>query len=310
MRRLRRSILPEKQRKKGFFSKIRKRNKDPTNNHASSDNAVGAVEESHASNDWHRLLQLINILCTLYVVGRHVYTMTFRWGVFYPSKQTYFTPAPWAFYMWPVIHVLMLGNCIYRFSYQGSSILDQVGWKLPLLHISNGLYIRCWSNQRYKYAFVCIVVTYMVVNRIYRQISKIPSRDIRDWFFCHLLFSLYHAWVLGLMFLGAFEAFGVDAATTPAQGGTEVSVLFSLMLIQLFEWVYASPVTEGDPFACLVVSWFLLGITVEQSARSEFVHWITLVSTIFSLYWIAQCVVGLERTIRQLTRNPGTAAGR
>ncbi|KAG6372444.1 hypothetical protein JVT61DRAFT_7541 [Boletus reticuloceps] len=292
MRRLRRSVLPEKQRKKGFFSKIRKRNKDPTvevDNHASSDNAVG-VEESHAFNDWYRLLQLINILCTLYMVGRHVYTITFRWGVFYPGKQTYFTPAPWAFYTWPVIHVLMLGNCIYQFSHQERSILD--GWKLPLLHISNGLYIRCWSTQRYKYAFVCIVVTYMVVNRIYRKISKIPSRDIRDWFFCHLLFSLYHAWVLGLMFLGAFEAFGVDAATTPAQGGTEVSVLFSLMLIQLFEWAYASPATE------------------EQSARSEFVHWITLVSTIFSLYWIAQCMVGLERTIRKLARNPGTAGRR
>jgi len=107
------------------------------------------------------------------------------------------------------------------------------------------------------------------------------------------------------MFLGAFEAFGVDAATTPAQGGTEVSVLFSLMLIQLFEWAYASPAAEGDFFACLVVSWFLLGITVEQSARSEFVHWLALVFTIFSLYWIAQCMVGLEQTIRKTLETVG-----
>ncbi|KAF8551162.1 hypothetical protein OG21DRAFT_1513135 [Imleria badia] len=228
------------------------------------------------------------------MMGWNVYTASrSSWDVYYTGlgdKQTYFTPAPWSFVIWPVIHFLILGGCIYQFSHQGSSIfVDQVGWKLPLLQISNAIYVRSRSNHRYRYAFIWILVTYMVVNQIYRKLSKIPPRGIRDQLFCHLPFSLYHGWVLGLVFLAGFEAFGVDAITTPAHSGTKI------VLIQLFEWVYASPMAEGDLCACLVVSWFLFAITVEQSAvRSTFVHWSAHGFTIFSLCWITKCMIGSE----------------
>lgn len=50
----------------------------------------------------------------------------------------------------------MLGGCIHQFFHQGSSILiDQVGWNLLLLQVSNAMYIRCRSSQRYKLGEFC-----------------------------------------------------------------------------------------------------------------------------------------------------------
>ena len=72
-------------------------------------------------------------------------------------------------------------------------------------------------------------------------------------------------------------------------------LIISSLLIQVFEWAYASPATKGDIFACLAVSWFLFGITMEQSAvRSAFVHWSAHGFTTFSLCWITKCMVGME----------------
>ena len=46
----------------------------------------------------------------------------------------------------------MLGGCIYQFSHQGTSFfVDEVGWELPLFHVSNAMYIRCRSGHRYKF---------------------------------------------------------------------------------------------------------------------------------------------------------------
>ncbi|KAN0078011.1 hypothetical protein V8E55_010068 [Tylopilus felleus] len=293
MPRLRGSIFPEKWRKKGSFSKSRKQNKSPS---------VDVAHEGQNHNASDPLVEIrtavscANILVTLYMVGA---TVPSRWIIPYAGivgKQTYFTPAPWSFLMWPLIHSLMLGGCIYQFSSRGSYVfIDQVGWTLSLLQISNATYIRCRNSLRYKYAFVFIIITYLMVNKIYRKTNKISPRHIRDQLFCHLPISLYHGWVLGLMFLAAFEAFGVDATITPPRSGTKISVLVSLLLIQSFERAYASPATEGDIFACMTVSWFLFAITVEQSSvRSAFVHWSVHGFTIFSLCWITKCMIGLE----------------
>lgn len=52
----------------------------------------------------------------------------------------------------PLIHSFMLGGCIYQFSSRGSYVsIDQVGWTLSLLQISNAMYIRCRNSLRYKY---------------------------------------------------------------------------------------------------------------------------------------------------------------
>jgi len=52
----------------------------------------------------------------------------------------------------PLIHLLVLGTCIYQFSSRGKEIvIDFIGWNLPLLDLLNAMYIYSWSNREYKY---------------------------------------------------------------------------------------------------------------------------------------------------------------
>lgn len=52
----------------------------------------------------------------------------------------------------PLIHLLVLGTCIYQFSSRGKEvIIDMIGWNLPILGVLNAMYIYSWANQEYKY---------------------------------------------------------------------------------------------------------------------------------------------------------------
>lgn len=49
--------------------------------------------------------QLANIVGAIFVMGGNVYTVISPWDVYYSGKETYFTPAPWSFFVWYVSKV-------------------------------------------------------------------------------------------------------------------------------------------------------------------------------------------------------------
>lgn len=115
-------------------------------------------------------LQIANVVGAVCIMGGNVYTVISPWDVYYSGRETYFTPAPWSFFIWwvtnadgiarhsanfpprPLIHMLILGTCIYQFSARGKEIiLDRIGWRLPLLDFLNAMYIYSWTTQEYRY---------------------------------------------------------------------------------------------------------------------------------------------------------------
>jgi len=117
------------------------------------------------------LIQIANIVGAVFVMGGNVYTVISPWDVYYTGRETYFTPAPWSYFIWwvteanrhcpdtdskptprPLIHMLILGTCIYQFSGRGKEIiLERIGWRLPLLDFLNAMYIYSWTIQEYRY---------------------------------------------------------------------------------------------------------------------------------------------------------------
>ena len=66
----------------------------------------------------------------------------------------------------------MLGGCIYQFSRQGTGFfIDEVGWKLPFLWISNAMYIRCRSSYRYKTGEFIGVNVFLSSDALFAQLS-------------------------------------------------------------------------------------------------------------------------------------------
>jgi len=249
-------------------------------------------------NTWskHLLLKIANIVGAIFVMGGNVYTVISPWDVYYTGKETYFTPAPWSFFIWPLIHMLILGTCVYQFSGRGKEvILDKIGWRLPLLDFLNAMYIYSWTTQEYRYALVFVIFSASVVTQIREEVKKTQLRNFCDEVFLHLPFSIYHGWAVSLIFLTAFEAFGVDALTQPADAWTKGFVFASFLFLQMTDVAYAYSAAEGDLPGCLTISWYFFAVVVQQAPeRSAFTHWIALGFAIFSLCCIMRCVIGLE----------------
>ncbi|OAX42474.1 hypothetical protein K503DRAFT_346473 [Rhizopogon vinicolor AM-OR11-026] len=256
----------------------------------------------HQNSRWsnHLLLKLANIAGALLVMGANGYSVISPLDIYYTGKETYFTPAPWAFFLWPLIHLLLLGTCIYQFSGRGKElIIDMIGWNLPLLDVLNVMYIYSWGNQEYKYALVFIIFTGSVASKIYQLVKMSTVRNICDELFLHLPFSLYHGWATCLILSTAFEAFGVNALAEPARVWTKTFVFLSLFTLQTVASAYAYATAEGDLPGCIAISWFLWAVFVHQTPeKSPFVHWCALGAAIMSLCWLMRSAIGLELKIR------------
>lgn len=71
------------------------------------------------------------------------------------QKETYLTPAPMAFWVWSLVHLLLLGTMFFQFTQRGKEIIiDSIGWRFALLGVFNTVYIFFWSRHWYILAFV------------------------------------------------------------------------------------------------------------------------------------------------------------
>jgi len=109
-------------------------------------------------------------------------------------------PNTQAFYVWSLIHLLLLGTMIFQFTARGKEIVvDSIHWRFALLGVFNSVYIFFWSRHWYILAFVLSLLVSATVSQIYYVVKKNHSSK-EGWgeeAFVHLPFSLYHGCELG-----------------------------------------------------------------------------------------------------------------
>ncbi|KAH7925838.1 hypothetical protein BV22DRAFT_1046499 [Leucogyrophana mollusca] len=242
-------------------------------------------------------LKLANVLCLLLVCGANVYTVLSPEDIYYTGKETYFTPAPWAYVVWPLIHLLLLGTIIYQFSKPGKKIIvERIGWHLPLLNILATIYLYSWTIAEYRYGLIFIIFVGSTVTQVYGVIKQTSLRNVSDELFLHLPFSLYHGWTMVLLVNSAFEAFGVNAMQNAADSWTKAFVFLGLFFLNCTSFAYAYSTAEGDLPACIAISWSLWAIYAHQRLdQSEFVHWSAFAFAVLSLCWVMRSAAGLAR---------------
>jgi hypothetical protein len=249
-----------------------------------------------ADNDWQDgiFLKVVNILAYLFLAGSNIYTVA---GPKYPygtGKETYVTPAPYAFYIWTVIHLLLLGYIIYQFFPAGKKvIIDGVSWRFPLLLVLNAIYVNVWTHEHYIVAFFFALFVSSAVSHIYWVVKKSHApENTGDELFVHLPFSLYHGWTTVLIVVTAFEAFGVDALKKHAGIGTKVFAFLAFFFLESTSVAYAVCSPEGDLGGAIAISWSLWAIFAQQ--RSDlFIHWSAFVFALLSLLSIAKALYGI-----------------
>ncbi|KAF9648406.1 hypothetical protein BDM02DRAFT_3115441 [Thelephora ganbajun] len=252
-----------------------------------------------ASAQWRDglLLKIVNVVAYLLFLGSNIYSVASPQAIYGNIKQTYFTPANWAFFAWSLIHLLLLGTIIYQFTtaHAKAVVIDGISWKFPFLAILNTIFVAVWANHHYITALILSLLIASSVSEIYYIVKKKHSPEsISDELFVHLPFSMWHGWTTVLIFLTAFEAFGVDATKQPAGIWTKVFVFLALLFLEATATAYAFSSIEGDLPGAFVISWTLWAIFDHQRS-SGFVHWSALVFSILSLIWILKATYGLYR---------------
>ncbi|KAL0579744.1 hypothetical protein V5O48_002238 [Marasmius crinis-equi] len=253
------------------------------------------------ADDWKEgiLLKIINVVVYILFLGSNIYTVASPAGIYYNTKLTYITPAPWAFLIWSVIHILLLGTVIYQFFPGGKrTIIDGVSWRLPLLAVLNAIYVNVWANHHYIVAFIFALFVSSAVTHIYYIVKKHhSSQSTADELFIHLPFSLWHGWTTVLVVLTAFEAFGVNALDKPAGIWTKVFVFLGMFFLEATAATYAFSSPEGDLPASISIAWSLWAIFAEQRS-SAFIHWSALAFSILALVWVVKGAFGLSGRFR------------
>jgi len=241
-------------------------------------------------------LKIVNVIVYLLFLGSNIYTIAAPNGIYYSAKETYITPAPWAFLVWALIHFLLLGTIIYQFFPAGKAvIIDGISWRFALLGILTAVYVNLWTKGDYILAFIFALFVSSTVTHIYYVVKKHHvAQSIWDELFVHLPFSLYHGWTTVLVVISIFEAFGVNALTTPAGIWTKISVFIALFFLEATAATYAFSSPEGDLPASIAIAWSLFAIFAHQTS-SPFIHWASLGFAILALVWVIKGAFGLYK---------------
>ncbi|RDB25102.1 hypothetical protein Hypma_008028 [Hypsizygus marmoreus] len=240
------------------------------------------------------ILKVANILTYFLFLGSNIYTVAAPSGIYFHGKETYMTPAPWAFLIWSLIHILLLGTIIYQFFPAGKvAIIDGIAWRFPLLGVLNAIYVNLWASHHFVLAFILALFVSSTVTHIYYIVKKHHApQSAADELFIHLPFSLYHGWTTVLVVLSAFEAFGVNALTHHAGVWTKVFVFLGLFFLEGTAATYAFSTPEGDLPASIAIAWSLWAIFAHQTS-SGFVHWTSLAFAILALVWVSKGAYGV-----------------
>ncbi|KNZ77775.1 hypothetical protein J132_03833, partial [Termitomyces sp. J132] len=244
--------------------------------------------------------QIVNLITYFLFFGSNAYyTFAFPGGIHSHRKETYITPALWAFLIWPLIHTLLLGTVIYQFFPAGKRVIvDGISWRFPLLAVLNAMYIYFSSRHSFYLELVFALFVSSTVTHIYYIVKKHHSpQQTADELFIHLPFSLYHGWTTVLVVLSAFEAFGVNASKQHDGIWTKVFVFIALFFLEGTAATYAFSSPEGDLPASIAIAWSLWAIFAQQT-KSLFVHWSAFVFSILALIWVAKGAFGVFKRVR------------
>ncbi|KAI0656674.1 hypothetical protein C8Q70DRAFT_921106 [Cubamyces menziesii] len=255
---------------------------------------------SHSSWSDGLFLKIVNVVVYFLFLGSNVYTVAGPTDIYYTGKDTYVTPAPWAFLIWSLIHLLLLGTIIYQFFDGGKQvIIDGIGWRLPLLAVLNAIYVNVWARHYYVVAFIFALFVSSAVTHIYYIVKKYHEPEsAADEIFVHLPFSLYHGWTTVLVILTAFEAFGNNAAVESAGVWTKVFAFLAFFFLEATAATYAFSSAEGDLPASIAIAWSLWAIFARQ-CHPAFIHWSALAFAILSLVWVVKAAIGVGLKLRR-----------
>ncbi|KAH9820520.1 hypothetical protein DFH28DRAFT_1020417 [Melampsora americana] len=236
-------------------------------------------------------IKLLNLIVFFFFFGSNLYTSLGGPSTgYYSQKETYITPAPETFWIWTVINLLFLGFVIFQFFEIGTKlIVEIIGWRFAGIGILQSIWIHLFVGHHYILAFVLALIVASLVSHVYWDLRRTGHQNKSELVFVHLPFSLLHAYLVFLLVLSAFTAFGVDKSDHHAGLFTKLFVNLALLTLAFIAVGYAFQSDKGDVAGSIVIALELIGVFIRQS-NPKSIHWVALVSFIITLFAIVKAI--------------------
>lgn len=258
--------------------------------------------------------QLFNTLFFLWFTAENFFVFTLSLGIRDPGsvdpdlprygfgigRSTLLTPAPWAFAILFLVHVLFAGTIAFvQWTERGKEIVIRgLTWRWSALMLGSIVWTAAWVRRWYVFAWFMSIIVSLLAAHAYLAIKKefrvVSGFKWREEVFVYLPFALYDGWTLFIFAVSTFAAFAPNAAYSGV--GTQIAAIWLLSLLVATAHGHAFFTPGGNIPGNLAVTWGVFAIFANQVEPS--VKWATLSLAIISLFAVARSVFALAQDIR------------
>lgn len=236
-----------------------------------------------------RRFQILNMIALVVTIGINYLSNTGilnneTMATISAKFQNLFTPAGYAFSIWGLIYLGLLGFVIYFGPFVKSTdakekIVLNVGWWFIISCIANSLWIFAWL---YEYTFLTIPIMVILFISLLKIIGNnrdlIESKDFKTAIFLRLPFHIYSGWISVALIADVaaylkkiqWSGFGISETVWTV-------VMFAVATIIHLYMVWKLSMTA---FA-LVAVWALIAIAVANQDSNQIVYIAAIITAIF-----------------------------
>ncbi len=221
-----------------------------------------------------RTLQILNILGLILVLTFNTlanalpingYT-TGELSALYPNL---FVPAGFAFSIWGVIYLLLLGFVIYQFTRPAveGAIPERIGPWFFLSCLFNASWILAWHYLLPELSLLIMLALLGSLIAIYRRVYGAPALEAKGarWW-VQLPFSVYLGWITVATIANATTVlvhWGWNGWGVGQPAWAIMMIAIAILMGLWFAW------RQADIFYALVIAWALGGIIARRSAEAQ-----------------------------------------
>jgi len=252
-------------------------------------------------------LKVFNVLVFLFFFSSSLYSVIAP-GSEAGQKLTYLTPAPWGFYVWSLIDLLLLGTVIIQFFDVGhEAVVEGLGFNFAIIGLLNSAWVWFFHHNHHIIGFIVVILLTLAVSATYWKLkTQNPPKNGVSAVFVHLPFSLWHAYSIVLLLITGATVFGRDKAHQHAGLGSKIAACVAIVFLASTSVGYAFHSNQGDIAGAAVIAFELIAIFVAQQ-HPRVIHWFALGGFIVSLLAIVKAVFYTARN-PSLTGDDGERA--
>ncbi|SMP10965.1 tryptophan-rich sensory protein [Chryseobacterium profundimaris] len=200
--------------------------------------------------------------------------------------QNLFTPAGYAFSIWGLIYLELLGFVIYYGPFTKNTdvkekTVENIGWWFVISCIANCLWIIAWLYQYTLFSIPIMVVLFISLLKIIQNNQNImESEDVKTAVFLRWPFYIYSGWI-SVALIANISAYLKKIEWT-GFGISETSWTLILFVIAAMIHLYMIWKKNRSAFA-LVAVWALIAIAVANQNSNHTVYISAIVTAVFIL---------------------------